>query len=226
MNIVVSGASRGIGYEVVKQFAALGHSVLALARNKEALTRLKEEEGDISILPMDLNDESLSDKIDDYYTEGERIDVLINNAGQLINKPFLETSSTEFVQQFESNVLSIVNLSKACIPYMIENGHVVNITSMGGFQGSSKFSGLSAYSSSKGAVSILSECMAEELKEKGIKVNALALGAVQTEMLEAAFPEYKAPLSAEKMAKYLVHFGLEGCKYYNGKVLPVALGNP
>ncbi|MBL4710324.1 MAG: SDR family oxidoreductase [Flavobacteriales bacterium] len=226
MNIVVSGASRGIGYEVVKQFAELGHSVLALARNKEALLKLEKEKGDISILAIDINDESLEESFSSFYQEGDRIDVLINNAGQLINKPFLETLSSDFVQQFESNVLSIVNLSKVCIPYMGENSHVVNITSMGGFQGSSKFSGLSAYSSSKGAVSILSECMAEELKEEGIKVNALALGAVQTEMLEAAFPEYKAPLSAQEMAKYLVNFGLEGYQYYNGKVLPVALGNP
>lgn len=226
MNIVISGASRGIGYEVAKQFGALGHSVLALARNHKALDKLKSEEGDISTLAIDINDKSLQEQFTRFYKKGDRIDILINNAGQLINKPFLETSSFEFVQQFQSNVLSIVNLSKICIPYMGKNSHVVNITSMGGFQGSSKFPGLSAYSSSKGAVSILSECMAEELKEEGIKVNALALGAVQTEMLEAAFPEYKAPLSAKEMAKYLVNFGLEGHRYYNGKILPVALGNP
>ena len=132
----------------------------------------------------------------------------------------------EFAQMFDSNVLSAVNLIHSCYQIMNEASHIVNITSMGGFQGSSKFSGLSAYSASKGALSVLTECLAEEFKENGVSVNALALGAVQTEMLNKAFPDYKAQLTPQRIAKYIVDFALNGNEFYNGKVLPVTLGDP
>lgn len=226
MNIIVSGASKGIGREIAKQYAELGHNVLAIARNKANLESLSEYSDNIKVLAIDINDDTLKEKISSIYEAASlTIDVLINNAGQLINKPFRETSSQDFKDQFSSNVLSVVQLSQACIPYM-NGGHIVNITSMGGFQGSSKFPGLSAYSASKGALSILTECMAEELKEYGISVNALALGAVQTEMLKAAFPDYEAPVSASDMAEYVAGFGLQGNRYYNGQILPVTLSNP
>ena len=97
---------------------------------------------------------------------------------------------------------------------------------MGGIQGSLKFAGLSAYSSSKGAVITLSELLAEEYKERGISFNVLALGAVQTEMLAEAFPGYQANISATEMANYLFDFTLTGNKYFNGKVLQVTTSNP
>ena len=97
---------------------------------------------------------------------------------------------------------------------------------MGGIQGSMKFAGLSAYSSSKGGVITLSELLAEEYKERGISFNVLALGAVQTEMLEEAFPGYQASLTAIEMANYIFDFTLKGNKYYNGKVLQVTTSNP
>jgi NAD(P)-dependent dehydrogenase (short-subunit alcohol dehydrogenase family) len=97
---------------------------------------------------------------------------------------------------------------------------------MGGYQGASKFPGLSAYSSSKGALANLSECLAEEFKEDGIKVNCLALGAVQTEMLEAAFPGFQAPVSPVQMACHILNFAESGHTVYNGKVLPVSVSTP
>jgi NAD(P)-dependent dehydrogenase (short-subunit alcohol dehydrogenase family) len=97
---------------------------------------------------------------------------------------------------------------------------------MGGVQGSSKFAGLAAYSSSKGALITLTELLAEEFKETGPSFNALAFGAVQTEMLEEAFPGYIAPLSADQMGAYLLNFALTGHQFFNGKVLPVSSGTP
>ena len=151
---------------------------------------------------------------------------MINNAGSLINKPFLEISSTEFEEVYRVNVFAIATLTRLILPIINAKGHVVNITSMGGIQGSSKFPGLSAYSSSKGALVILTELLAEEFKESGPSFNALALGAVQTEMLEEAFPDYQAPLSAAQMAKYIVDFALTGHQFYNGKVLPISSSTP
>jgi short-subunit dehydrogenase len=227
MNIIVSGASRGIGRAVVLHLAKEGHQLLALARNKEALVSLAEQSPNIQIKSIDLLDEKhLKDELSAVLKQWGKVDALLNNAGQLINKPFSETTAAEFLSLYKGNVISALNLSQLCIPYMKEGGHILNISSMGGVQGSSKFPGLSAYSASKGAISILTECMAEELKEQGLSVNALALGAVQTDMLAKAFPGYEAPLSAKEVAEYIAHFLLEGHRFYNGKVLPVSLNTP
>jgi len=109
---------------------------------------------------------------------------------------------------------------------MTIGGHVVTISSMGGVQGSLKFPGLAAYSSSKGAVITLTELWAEEFKETGPSFNVLAIGAVQTEMLEEAFPGYEAPITAKDMADYILDFALNGQRYYNGKLLQVSSSTP
>ncbi|HBK70908.1 MAG TPA: short-chain dehydrogenase, partial [Flavobacteriaceae bacterium] len=106
--------------------------------------------------------------------------------------------------------------------YLKKGSHVLAISSMGGIQGSMKFPGLAAYSSSKGAIITLFELLAEEYKEEGIAFNTLALGAVQTEMLAEAFPDYKAPTTAKEMAEYIFDFALTGNQFYNGKVLQVS----
>ena len=138
----------------------------------------------------------------------------------------METSLEDVSQMFQSNFLGHVQMIQHIVPLMKESGHIVNISSMGGFQGSSKFPGLSAYSASKGALAILTECLAEELKDKNIKVNCLALGSSQTEMFEAAFPGVQAGTLAFEMGRYIAEFAQNGHKYYNGKILPVANTTP
>ena len=156
------------------------------------------------------------------------VDILINNAGVLLNKSFEKISLGELREVYDINVFAPFRLTQAFLPLMggKKNSHVVNISSMGGVQGSVKFPGLSAYSSSKAALAGLSELLAVELKQKNIIVNCLALGAAQTEMLEKAFPGYKAPVSSSEMAELIVWFSLNGQKFFNGKVLPVAMSNP
>lgn len=225
MNVIISGASQGIGYEVAVLMAKKGHKVLAIARNEEKLKELAKESDNILFLACDLVTEVNKLNIQSYFGDA-RVDVIINNAGQLINKPFLETELSEFQDQYNANVLTAVNLIKSTHALMPAGAHIVNISSMGGVQGSSKFSGLSAYSSAKGALSILTECLAEEFKQSEIHVNALALGAVQTNMLKTAFPEYEAPLQASEMGEYIADFALKGQRFFNGKIIQVALGNP
>ena len=178
-------------------------------------------------MPFDLArqypDDQLSDGIKVYFKE---VDILINNAGLLINKPFVELDEKDFDAMFNINVRSVFRLSRLLLPLFNRNAHILNISSMGGVQGSAKFPGLSLYSSSKGALAILTECLAEELKDLDIKVNCLALGAVRTEMLEKAFPGYEAPLSAGEMGSYIADFALHGHKYFNGKILPVSVSTP
>ena len=156
----------------------------------------------------------------------EKTDIIINMAGNLITKDFLEFSNEEARVIMETNFFGPATLIRILKPLMSSGSHIVNISSMGGYQGSSKYRGLSYYSASKAAIACLTECLANEFFEFGISVNCLALGAVQTEMLSEAFPGYKAPVNAKQMAEYISEFALNGNKYFNGKILPVAMSNP
>lgn len=223
-NIIITGTSRGIGYEMALQFANAGHNVLAISR-KTPQALLENEK--ITCLPIDISDENQLQQVNEFISKTwKKVDVLIHNAGSLLHKNFTEISTQEFQNIYKVNVFAVAELTKICIPFMEKGSHVVTISSMGGIQGSMKFAGLSAYSSSKGAVITLSELLAEEYKENGIAFNVLALGAVNTEMLQEAFPGYEAPLSAKEMADYIFNFALTGNKYYNGKVLQVSSTTP
>ncbi|TMM56297.1 SDR family oxidoreductase [Maribacter algarum] len=223
-NVIVTGSSRGIGFELAKLFADEGHQVLALSRNDKPISDLNHK--NIISFPFDLSKESDLDKLADFLENLKSVDILINNAGKLLNKPFLETSTSEFEEVYKVNVFGVASVTQAVLPKMPKDGHVVTISSMGGVQGSVKFPGLSAYSSSKAAVITLTELWAEEFKETGPSFNVLALGAVQTEMLEEAFPGYQAPTTALEMAKYIKGFALTGNKMYNGKLLQVSSSTP
>jgi len=224
-NVIITGTSRGIGFEMAQLFANEGHKVLALSRNDSFIAKLNHK--NITSFPFDITKKKDLKRVDEFLnTNWEVVDVLVNNAGKLLNQPFLETSSEAFETVYKVNVFGVANLTKLILPRMQKNGHVVTISSMGGVQGSMKFPGLSAYSSSKGAVITLTELWAEEFKETGPSFNVLALGAVQTEMLEEAFPGYKAPTTALEMATYIKDFALTGHKLYNGKLLQVSSSTP
>lgn len=224
-NIIITGTSRGIGYELVKLFASHGHNVLALSRNDETINALNLET--VHTIPFDLCDLSHYDQVTQFIQSNwKQVDVLINNAGMLLNKPFSATNFDDFTKVYQTNVFGVSELTRVVLPFMPNNGHVVTISSMGGIQGSMKFPGLAAYSSSKGAVITLSELLAEEYKDSGPQFNVLAIGAVQTEMLKEAFPDYQAPTTASEMASYIYDFSLNGNKYYNGKVLQVSNSTP
>ena len=224
-NIIITGTSRGIGFELVKLFAEAGHNILALSRNDKPIKNLNLSH--VTAFSFDLGKEEDYVRVAHFINrEWEQVDILINNAGALLNKPFAETTKDDFETIYKTNVFGVSELTRVVLPYMKKNSHVVTISSMGGVQGSMKFPGLAAYSSSKGAVITLTELWAEEYKETGPSFNVLALGAVQTEMLEEAFPGYQAPTSALEMAQYIFNFSLIGNKYYNGKLLQVSNSTP
>lgn len=233
MNIIITGASSGIGFETALEFTLnTQNKVVCIARTADKLRKLLEIargiNPDCTLLPVEF------DIVNDDYAVlvpflKERlgnVDILINNAGTLVNKPFLETSAADMWQMLESNVMGHFNMIQQVIPLMVKDSHIVNIGSMGGFQGSVKFPGLAAYSSSKAALHTLTECLAQELIETGIKVNCLALGSAQTEMLETAFPGYQSPVLAFEMGKYIADFAKSGHRFFNGKTLPVAVTTP
>ena len=227
MNIVITGSGKGIGYETVCRLLSEKHNVIALSRNVKALEVLKKKnKRSLIVIPFDLSKDDFSVLSGKIRSAVKTVDVLINNAGAIVNKSFEKITSDDLNNLYNINVFSVFKLIQSLLPLMKSNSHIVNISSMGGFQGSVKFSGLSAYSSSKGALTVLSECLAEEFKEKKISVNCLCLGAVQTEMLSNAFPGYKAPISAGEMAEFISYFSLSGHRFFNGKVLPVSSSTP
>lgn len=222
-NIIITGTSSGIGFELVKIFSKKNHRVLALSRNNSKLRDLNLE--GVHAVDFNLNDHDYFE-INQFIKSVKKIDVLINNAGYLVNKPFSQTTLEDFNLVYSTNIISVAMLIKNTIDYMEKGSNVLNISSIGGIQGSVKFSGLSAYSSSKGALNILTEMLAEEYKDQGIYFNSLALGSVQTKMLEKAFPGFVASSSAEDMAKYIYNFSTEGYKLMNGKVISVSSTTP
>ncbi len=225
--IVVVGASRGIGKAIVQQLASQKeNTIIALARNTEALTNAFSDFSNVATGKLDLA-KDVNEQLEDLLKEVTTIDLLINNAGLLVNKPFPTLTHEDLMLSYQVNVISVMETVQSILPKMGKNGgHIVNISSMGGVQGTVKFPGLSAYSTSKAALCSFTELFAEEYKNSAIKMNCLALGAAQTEMLNEAFPGYQAPLSAEEMAAFIVDFSLNGHKWFNGKILPVSLSTP
>ena len=222
-NIIITGTSSGIGFELVNIFSKKNHRVLALSRDNSKLRELKLD--GVDAIDFDLNHNDY-EKINEFLKKAEKIDILINNAGYLVNKPFKETTLEDFQMVYSTNVFSVAMLIKNTINFMESGSNVLNISSIGGIQGSVKFPGLSAYSSSKGALNILTEMLAEEYKERGIHFNSLALGSVQTKMLEKAFPNFTASTSALEMAEYIYNFSTNGYRLMNGKVVSVSSTTP
>jgi 3-oxoacyl-[acyl-carrier protein] reductase len=229
MNIIVNCGTRGIGKEVVAFLAHdINNQIIVTGRSEKSLTDLSANFKNVKSFAIDMAlFESQGKKFIDFVSSGlKKVDILINIAGTLINKDFLETSLAEGKLIMETNFFGPAALIGALKPLMAINSHIVNISSMGGFQGSVKYRGLSYYSASKAALACLTECLANEFTKYRISVNCLALGAVQTEMLNEAFPGYKAPVEPKDIAEFIAGFALRGHKFFNGKILPVAIGNP
>ena len=224
-NVVITGTSRGIGFELARIFAANGFKVLAVSRNADPINALQNK--NITTLAVDLSNQLDINRIKEFVSANwKSVDILINNAGSIVVKPFEKLGFDDFTKVFGVNVFSCAMLISDLLPHFSKQAHIVNISSIGGIQGSVKFPGLAAYSASKGALQVMTEVLAEEYKSTEMAFNCLALGAVQTEMLEEAFPGFKAPVEPAAMASYIYKFACEGNQFFNGKTLPVASTTP
>ncbi|MBQ9469828.1 MAG: SDR family oxidoreductase [Bacteroidales bacterium] len=236
LNVLITGASRGIGFEVARRFAALGnHNIVAVARTVDGLRQLKNAaikenvQAHLYPVPFDLSSPEPYEQVLLPLIAGhvENIDIVINNAGYLVHRPFEELAETEMVEMMQVNFLAAARLTRAVLPLMRQRGgHVLNVSSMGGFQGSQKFGGLAMYSAAKAALVALTECLAEEYKGQGIAFNCLALGSVDTEMFRRAFPGMEPQHPSADMAQFIADFAIGGPRFFNGKVLPVSIGTP
>jgi 3-oxoacyl-[acyl-carrier protein] reductase len=229
MNIIINGGSRGIGKETALFLAQDNNNqVIITGRNIEALNKISALCQNIYPLQADI---SVPEEITETFREKvmqrfAKVDVLINMAGSLVSEEFMKMKDSDARSMMEINFFGPAAAIRILRPNLEKGSHILNISSMGGYQGSTKFRGLSYYSASKAAIACLSECLAEEFRDSGISVNCLALGAVQTEMFEEAFPGYNAPVKAGEIASFISYFALNGQKFMNGRIIPVAFGNP
>ncbi|MFL2604655.1 MAG: SDR family NAD(P)-dependent oxidoreductase [Flavobacteriaceae bacterium] len=218
-NVIITGTSSGLGFELVNKFIAENYSIISLSRSTCSIKSSLVEHCNFDIT----NPKSISDLKKLIQSKYKTIDILINNAGMLINKPFIELSKKEFISVYDVNFFGVIELIQGILPFFKSKSQIINISSIGGINGTNKFKGLSAYSSSKGALNILTEVLAEEFKETGPVINSLCLGSVQTKMLEQAFPGYKAQVQPREMANFIYDFSQSGGKVFNGKIIPISL---
>jgi NAD(P)-dependent dehydrogenase (short-subunit alcohol dehydrogenase family) len=224
MNVLITGCSRGIGKAMLDLLIANPRvkRIYALSSNTQInfnSSKVIKVNADFLTDSWEVNlKNSLQDKV---------LNLVINNAGYLFNGSIEDTSEEEIHKTYRINYFAPLRIIQLMLPNIKEGkAHIVNIGSMGGFSGSVKYPGLSVYSSSKAALANLSECWAEELKDYGVRSNCLALGAVNTEMLQTAFPEYQAPLIPSQMASKIIDFALNYGEIINGKILPFSLSTP
>lgn len=230
MIVLISGVSRGIGRSLVEHCCNSNEfsKVIGVTRNKAALEDLEALYENFVGIPFDLQNGDYGGLSGQLEAITPEINFVVNNAGALVNKPFLEWLPEDFDKVYGVNIIGASKLLQVTIPFLekCQEAHVLNISSMGGVQGSAKFPGLSGYSSSKGALQILTECLAEEYKESNMAFNCISLGAVQTEMLQEAFPGYQAPVQPDDMARFIKHTLLTGHKVYNGKNISASKSTP
>lgn len=230
MHYILTGATRGIGYATLLALAQQPeHRIVALVRQPATLAAIQEAYPNIKAIAIDLaapktNFVPALEQAMRFLDH--KVGVLINNAATLCNKNFLDLQPEDIAESFAINFNSIVYLIQILQPYFTTPSHIVNIGSMGGFQGSQRFGGLSLYTATKAALGNLSESLAVELEQYDIKVNCLALGAVQTDMLQAAFPDYNTEQTPQKMAQFIADFATKGHQFFNGKIIPVSTQTP
>lgn len=227
MRVFISGISGGIGRELVNAYLKSGDSIIAATRNADSIASEFHDNANVQIIEYDFlkDPESFHTKIKD--VTNQSVDVVVNNAGLLCKDSLEDIQLDNAIDMYKVNALMPMYITRSLLfgEKLVDGGLVINIGSMGGFQGTQKFGGLAAYSMSKAALVALTECMAAEWKER-LFVNCLCLGAVNTDMLKTAFPDYRAPISDVQMANFIQHFSRYSAKTMSGCIIPVAISNP
>jgi 3-oxoacyl-[acyl-carrier protein] reductase len=231
---LVTGSARGIGYEIALRLAEEGASVVLvdLAGAETAAGRLKAMGRDASACPLDITDmEAVDAAVASIIGEKGKIDILVNNAGIIARGAFLDLSREQWLKVMDVNVNGNFYLCKAVIPHMIrrKDGNILNITSIAGKMGDITASPV--YGTSKGAITTLTKSLARQLAAYGIRVNAVAPHAIETDM-SAEWSEEKRravidaiPLrrmgTAREVAEAALFLVSEGAAFITGETLNV-----
>ncbi len=236
---IVTGGGSGIGFAISEKFTTNGITTVIVGRNEEKLREAKEKLGEnCHAIPCDLSDlKSIPALIEQIIKDFGRIDVLVNNAGINMKKPFAEVTDEEFQNVLTTNLCSVFAISREVVKNMLnrKSGSIIHISSMAARYGLPK---VIAYSASKTAIDGMTRAMAVELSPNGIRVNAIAPGFIVTAMTDKALnsdPERKAKVFSRTPMGYMgqpsdigdaaLFLAGDSAKYITGVVLPVDGGN-
>lgn len=227
MNVLITGANGGLGKELSKVFAVNNHMVYAVSRHNHNLTDLIDQYK-VQFIQSDISNDNELDILCNMINDLDGLDVVINNAS-VLNKNLLESSpANKIIETLQTNLHASIIISKVAIPKLKQsnNAHIINISSMSGIGFAQKFEGMSVYGSTKAGINAFTESLAIELKEFNIHVNAIALSAVQTPMLDQAFSKNLEGMKPEQVAAFIYDISLKYKALFNGKIIPVGYSIP
>lgn len=233
---IVTGAGKGIGAGIARAFAEAGADVVLGARTESDLQKVAADIESVGrralVVPTDVMDfEQLENLAQRTMEEFGRIDILVNNAGGFPPKPVSKTSAREFESAFRFNVSTAYEMSRICAPLMVEStgaGVMLNISSIAGHKPTPCFS---AYGTAKGALSLLTQELAQEFAPK-IRVNAIAVGSTKTDALNTVLtPEIEQTMveltpmarlgEVEDIALGALYLCTPAASYVTGEILGV-----
>ena len=222
---VVTGASTGIGRVTAELLATRGARVVVFGRSAEQLRDLvSRHEGRMLAVTGDVAD---ADAIDKLFAECEarfgHCDLLVNNAGMIDPKPMIDTAPEEWDRMFAVNVRGVYLASRRALRPMMarRGGAIVNVASISGVIGPEKFPRFVSYNASKAAVIALTEALAVEVKEHGIRVNCVSPGSVDTKMWEEASGGAPADMIATEVAEAILFLASDQSRPMNGQNVDV-----
>lgn len=223
--VVVTGASSGIGRAAAEAFARAGALVAIFARSAETLNEIAKSYGEKMLaVSGDVSDAVAVDRL---FAESEKrfgdCDVLVNSAGMIDPKRMVDTSPEEWDRMFAVNVRGIFLASRRALPAMIARraGAIVNVASISGVVGPQKFPGFVSYCASKGAVISMTEALAVEVEEFGVRVNCVSPGSVDTKMWSEASGGAPAAMTPEEIAESILFLASIQSRPMNGQNLHV-----
>ncbi len=231
-NIIVTGASGGIGNSIVKKLSERGANILASGTKLEKLEKLKSENKNIRILKFDISEIDKIDKfIDDASSEfGGNLDCLINNAGITQDNLAIRMTLEEWKKVIDINLTSTFLMSKSAIKKMLKNksGKIINITSVVGHTGNL---GQANYTASKAGIIAMSKSLAIEYAKKNININCISPGFIKTAMTDKIDEKFKEIIISkipsarlgepEDIANAVLFLASDQSNYINGETLHV-----
>ncbi len=230
-NILITGATGGIGNELVKKFISLGGNVLGTGTKTEKLDELKKKYSNIKVKKFDMIEhERVEEFIDNAHLELGGLDVLINNAGVNVDNLSLRMKDNEWKKVIDVNLTSTFLLSKYAIKKMLKNkfGRIVNITSIVGHTGNL---GQANYAASKSGLIGMSKSLAIEYAKKNITINCVSPGFIATDMTKNIVEKVKIFLisripmgklgSGEDVSNCVAFLSSDSASYVTGETLHV-----
>ena len=229
--ILITGATGGIGYALVKKFLSLDGTVLATGTNSEKLDSLKKEFPNLNVLKFDISDHpKVEEFIENVTSQMTGLDVLVNNAGITMDNLSLRMKDEEWRKVIDINLSSTFYLCKYAIKKMLKNkyGRIVNISSVVGHTGNL---GQANYAASKSGIIGMTKSLAIEYAKKNITLNCVSPGFIQSKMTDNINESVKATLTsripmsrlgnAEDVANSVAFLSSEQASYITGETIHV-----